>query len=167
MKRILTENKRFWGFGLLLLAAVLILLFLLLPGAQTIDDLIQEIYTLPTDTTIQTLEQDGYINLTDVQPERISEIHAFFREKTVSGKTILKTVTNDADGPVITIFYRPEQSPVVSRTTYNVAQQTVSAQGFPYYWYTNEVSKDDGVTEVWLEPYNDSEPFLLYCYNSN
>ena len=162
--RSVTKNRRIWGFVLLFVTTLLVLLFLLYPREQSIGSLIQEIYSLPTDTTIQTLEQDGYLNLTDTQSERISDIHAFFQGETMFRSTILKTVTDGTNGPLIRVFYRPKQSSIVYMTTYDVARQAVYALNSTYYIQTTEVSRDDCVIEVWLEPHNDFEPYLLYSY---
>lgn len=158
------KSWKSFGFVLLFAATLLVLLFLLYPRQQSINSLIEEIYALPTNTTIQTLEQDGYLNLTDTQPERISEIHAFFQSETMFRPTILKTVTEGTDGPIICLFYHSEQSSIVYMTTYDVARQAVYALGSTYYTHTTEVSKDNLITEVWLEPHNDYEPHLIYSY---
>lgn len=158
------KKEKISGITLLLVVALLILFFLLYPREQSIDSLIQEIYALPMDTTIQTLEQDGYFNLTDVQPERIPDIHVFLQGDSMFRPTILKTVTVGTDGPLIRMFYRPEQSSIIYMTTYDVAHQAVYALNITYYTQTTEISKDNCVTEVWLEPHNGYEPYLLYCY---
>lgn len=159
-----TKKAKLCGITLLLAATLLILLFLLYPREQSINSLMRKIYALPTNTTIQSLEQKGYLNLIDIQSKRISDIHAFLQGEATSRPTILKTVTASMDGPHIRVFYRPEQSSIVYMTTYDVVRQVVYTSNSTYYKHTYKVCKDNCVTEVWLEPHNDYEPYLLYSY---
>lgn len=161
-------NRILCGIVFSFIIVLLILLFLFYPTEQNIDSLMLEIYALPTSTTIHSLEQDGYLNLTDIQPKQISDIHAFLQGEDSFRPTILKTVTDGTDGPLIRIFYRPAHSSIVYMTSYDVVRQVVYNLNNTYYNHTFEVYNDNcGTAEVWLEPHGNYEPYMLYSYYCN
>lgn len=133
--------------------------------------LTQEIYDLPTTTTAEDLEMQGFINLTDVQEGPIPKVEEFFRVDAYFPQ-IFKTFTVTDDGLVVRIFQRHRTAKTVSILTYLVQLQGAQSPNALYELQPEVKTGTDGVQEVWLvglDPYTKQPSgynHLLYRYQS-
>ena len=135
-----------------------------------------EILTMSPDMTADELEKDGYLNLTHIQEECITDISQFMHSDSIFRPVILKTFQETEDDLVIRYFYRPDGSQTVYMTTYYVANQRSLNMNCPFSVDLLESTNNSGITEVWLvqseqlqtPPYiTISDPVLFYSYQSN
>lgn len=136
------------------------------------DRLLYQIYELPTSTTAAQLERAGYIDLTDLQKSRRAEVDTFFSTDALTDDNILKTVTVEADEPVIRVFYRYQGPQQVSMVAYYVRQQFAEIHSRQFALQREERTGADGTAEVWLNAYTQDgqrdpeNDYLLYRYAS-
>ena len=137
------------------------------------EDLTKEVMALPPSVTAEDLVKLGYLDLTEVQPHRLTEVANFFQSAHL-GKQHLRTFTMTEDGPVVRILYRDSgQSFAVKMFVYNVKNCTSYVPTALYRARTSETALSDGTVEVWLlggaitTPDSRSEDladYLLYRY---
>lgn len=128
--------------------------------------------TLPRDATMEQLEERGYRDVTQIQPEELQEVSEFLDPKKETGKRLL-ILSKDTEekGPVLLVFQRNLRENLVALDTYVVQDRGVFDGGTKYEM-KSETVEEDGVTQVWLrwhrvwsdEP--EREDYLLYSYRS-
>ncbi len=133
--------------------------------------LTQEIYDLPTSTTAEDLERQGFLDLTDVQDGPIQKVESFF-EVDAYFPQIFKTFTVTDEGLVIRIFQRHRTEKTVSMLTYLVQIQGAQNPNALYKLQPEVKTAIDGTQEVWLvglDPatkQSNGYDHLLYRYQS-
>lgn len=128
--------------------------------------------TLPRDATMEQLEEQGYRDVTQIQPEELQEVSEFLDPTKETGKRLL-ILSKDTEekGPVLLVFQRNLREKLVALDTYVVQDRGVFDGGTKYEM-KSETVEEDGVTQVWLrwhrvwsdEP--EREDYLLYSYRS-
>lgn len=128
--------------------------------------------TLPRDATMEQLEERGYRDVTQIQPEELQEVSEFLNPTKETGKRLL-ILSKDTEekGPVLLVFQRNLRENLVALDTYVVQDRGVYDGGTKYEM-KSETVEEDGVTQVWLrwhrvwsdEP--EREDYLLYSYRS-
>lgn len=128
--------------------------------------------TLPRDATMEQLEERGYRDVTQIQPEELQEVSEFLNPTKETGKRLL-ILSKDTEekGPVLLVFQRNLRENLVALDTYVVQDRGVFDGGTKYEM-KSETVEEDGVTQVWLrwhrvwsdEP--EREDYLLYSYRS-
>lgn len=128
--------------------------------------------TLPRDATMEQLEERGYRDVTQIQPEELQEVSEFLNPTKETGKRLL-ILSKDTEekGPVLLVFQRNLRENLVALDTY-VVQDLGVFDGGTKYEMKSETVEEDGVTQVWLrwhrvwsdEP--EREDYLLYSYRS-
>lgn len=141
--------------------------------SQELGDLWDELGdTLPRNATMEQLEERGYRDITQIQPEELQEISAFLDPTRETGKRLLiLSKDTEKEGPVLLVLQRNLTKKLVALDTYVVQGQYVLNPGTKYKM-KSETVKEDGVTQVWLrwhriwsdEP--EQEDYLLYSYHS-
>lgn len=141
------------------------------------EQFIQSIYNLNADVTAEDLIKDGYLDLTDVQPEKDEQITSFFHKAASGQEAGLKTFTRTSDGIVVRGLWRSRASslqeiPYFSIYAYHLKKQKDESTGQYFDPRCYEVESPDGITEVWLKDvittpdtieYGD---YLLYRYRT-
>lgn len=127
---------------------------------------------LPRDATMEQLEEQGYRDVTQIQPEELQEVSEFLDPTKETGKRLL-ILSKDTEekGPVLLVFQRNLRENLVALDTYVVQDRGVFDGGTKYEM-KSETVEEDGVTQVWLrwhrvwsdEP--EREDYLLYSYRS-
>lgn len=140
---------------------------------EELGDLWEELgETLPRDATMEQLEERGYRDVTQIQPEELQEVSEFLDPTKETGKRLL-ILSKDTEekGPVLLVFQRNLREKLVALDTYVVQDRGVFDGGTKYEM-KSETVEEDGVTQVWLrwhrvwsdEP--EREDYLLYSYRS-
>ncbi len=141
------------------------------------EQFIQSIYNLDADVTAEDLIKDGYLDLTDVQPEKNEQITSFFHKAASGQEAGLKTFTRTSDGIVVRGLWRDRASslqeiPYFSIYVYHLKKQKDESTGQYFDPRCYEAESPDGITEVWLKDvittpatveYGD---YLLYRYRT-
>ena len=121
---------------------------------------------------MEQLEERGYRDVTQIQPEELQEVSEFLNPTKETGKRLL-ILSKDTEekGPVLLVFQRNLRENLVALDTYVVQDRGVFDGGTKYEM-KSETVEEDGVTQVWLrwhrvwsdEP--EREDYLLYSYRS-
>lgn len=128
--------------------------------------------TLPQDATMEQLEERGYRDVTQIQPEELQEVSEFLDPTKETGKRLLiLSKDTEEEGPVLLVLQRSLAEKLVALDTYVVQGQYSLNPGTKYKMKCERV-EEDGVTQVWLrwhriwsdEP--EREDYLLYSYRS-
>lgn len=128
--------------------------------------------TLPRDATMEQLEERGYRDVTQIQPEELQEVSEFLDPTKETGKRLLiLSKDTEEEGPVLLVLQRSLAEELVAMDTYVVQGQCSLNPGTKYKMKCERV-EEDGVTQVWLrwhrvrsdEP--EREDYLLYSYRS-
>lgn len=141
------------------------------------EQFIQSIYSLNADVTAEDLIKDGYLDLTDVQPEKNEQITSFFHKAASGQEAGLKMFTRTSDGIVVRGLWRSRASslqeiPYFSIYVYHLKKQKDESTGQYFDPRCYEAESPDGITEVWLKDvittpatveYGD---YLLYRYRT-
>ncbi len=129
--------------------------------------------TLPRDATMEQLEERGYRDVTQIQPEELREVSEFLDPTKETGKRLLiLSKDTEEEGPVLLVLQRSLAEKLVALDTYVVQGQYSLNPGTKYKMKCERV-EEDGVTQVWLrwhrvwsdEP--EQEDYLLYSYRSD
>lgn len=129
--------------------------------------------TLPRDATMEQLEERGYRDVTQIQPEELQEVSEFLDPTKETGKRLL-ILSKDTEekGPVLLVFQRNLREKLVALDTYVVQDRGVFDGGTKYEM-KSETVEEDGVTQVWLRWHrvwsdeSEREDYLLYSYRSD
>lgn len=138
---------------------------------SSFERLTQEVYDLPTTTTAEDLERQGFLNLTDVQEGPIRKLENFFDPYSYTSQ-ICKTFTATDKGLVVRIFQRHRADKMVSMLTYLVQVQGALDPNAIYELQSQVKTGADGTQEVWLvglDPATkqpNGSDHLLYRYQS-
>lgn len=129
--------------------------------------------TLPRDATMEQLEERGYRDVTQIQPEELQEVSEFLDPTKETGKRLLiLSKDTEEEGPVLLVLQRSLAEKLVALDTYVVQGQYSLNPGTKYKMKCERV-EEDGVTQVWLrwhriwsdEP--EQEDYLLYSYRAS
>ena len=129
--------------------------------------------TLPRDATMEQLEERGYRDVTQIQPEELQEVSEFLDPTKETGKRLLiLSKDTEEEGPVLLVLQRSLAEKLVALDTYVVQGQYSLNPGTKDKMKCERV-EEDGVTQVWLrwhriwtdEP--EQEDYLLYRYRSD
>lgn len=132
----------------------------------------EDMKDVPEDATVQQLEERGYRDVTQIQPEELQEVSEFLDPTKETGKRLLiLSKDTEEEGPVLLVLQRSLRENLVALDTYVVQGQYSLNPGTKYKMKCERV-EEDGVTQVWLrwhriwsdEP--EQEDCLLYSYRS-
>ena len=128
--------------------------------------------TLPRDATMEQLEERGYRDVTQIQPEELQEVSEFLDPTKETGKRLLiLSKDTEEEGPVLLVLQRSLAEKLVALDTYVVQGQYSLNPGTKYKMKCERV-EEDGVTQVWLRWHriwsdeSEREDYLLYSYRS-
>ena len=128
--------------------------------------------TLPRDATMEQLEERGYRDVTQIQPEELREVSEFLDPTKETGKRLLiLSKDTEEEGPVLLVLQRSLAEKLVALDTYVVQGQYSLNPGTKYKMKCERV-EEDGVTQVWLRWHriwsdeSEREDYLLYSYRS-
>ena len=124
---------------------------------QQWNELHQEIYKLPSDTTAEELEADGFLNLTDIQSERMGNVNSFFK----TGKSVLKTFLVAEDEILIRVFARNKDTGYIVISLYHIKSGIAEDAGYILQAQLEEIEAEDGTIEVWLRGTVKSVPAIV------
>ena len=126
--------------------------------------------TLPRDATMEQLEEQGYRDVTQIQPEELQEVSEFLDPTKETGKRLLiLSKDTEEEGPVLLVLQRSLAEKLVALDTYVVQGQYSLNPGTKYKMKCERV-EEDGVTQVWLRWHriwsdeSEREDYLLYSY---
>ncbi len=169
----MSKSKRAIAFAICALICLSLAAFCAVEARENnLEHVLSDIVKLPKTTTIAELEKAGYLNLSRIWPERSSKAADFFSLGGVPWQTVLKTVTEAEEGPMIRIFLRDRKTAIVYVYQCDVVNQRGTNHGLTFELQSEEVEGSDGTTEVWLRacmqdssmPIHDD--YLLYRYDS-
>ena len=105
--------------------------------------------TLPRDATMEQLEERGYRDVTQIQPEELREVSEFLDPTKETGKRLLiLSKDTEEEGPVLLVLQRSLAEKLVALDTYVVQGQYSLNPGTKYKMKCERV-EEDGVTQVW------------------
>ena len=122
---------------------------------------------------MEQLEERGYRDVTQIQPEELREVSEFLDPTKETGKRLLiLSKDTEEEGPVLLVLQRSLAEKLVALDTYVVQGQYSLNPGTKYKMKCERV-EEDGVTQVWLrwhriwsdEP--EQEDYLLYSYRAS
>lgn len=143
------KNKKNYIIGFSSICALIfMLLFIKDWGSQKPDDILKKIYKLPTSYTIEEAIEDGFLDITQVLPQKSSVIEKFIQFQAENEINYLKTVKKLENDFTLNLYVSYKQQPYFILYSYNIKAQNCTVS---YFAKVIQSAKKNGHVDILLK----------------
>lgn len=143
------KNKKNYIIGFSSICALIfMLLFIKDWGSQKPDDILKKIYKLPTSYTIEEAIEDGFLDITQVLPQKSSVIEKFIQFQAENEINYLKTVKKLENDFTLDLYVSYKQQPYFILYSYNIKAQNCTVS---YFAKEIQSAKKNGHVDILLK----------------